>query len=86
MKVIYVIALILVLVGALNRGLVGFLDFNLVTWLMDIVFPAMTNAETLEVVANENAMKVANIIYDAVWVSAVVLLAMKLFGCKKCSK
>ena len=86
MKVIYVIVLILVLVGALNRGLVGFFDFNAVTWLMDIVYPAVTNAETLEVVVNENAMKVANIIYCAVGASAVVLLAMKLFGCKKCCK
>lgn len=86
MKVIYVIALILVIVGALNRGLVGFFDFNLVTWLMDVLFPAMTNAETAEIIANPNNALVANIVYDAVGVSAVIILLMKLFGCKKCCK
>jgi len=66
MKVIYVIALILVIVGALNRGLVGFFDFNLVTWLMDVLFPAMTDPETAEIIANPNATLVANIVYDVV--------------------
>ncbi len=86
MKVIYVIALILVIVGALNRGLVGFFDFNLVTWLMDVLFPAMTDPETAEIIANPNATLVANIVYDVVWVSAVVVILMKIFGCKKCCK
>ncbi|HKL44461.1 MAG TPA: DUF378 domain-containing protein [Candidatus Absconditabacterales bacterium] len=86
MKVIYVIALILVIVGALNRGLVGFFDFNLVTWLMDVLFPAMTDPETAEIIANPNATLVANIVYDVVGVSAVVVILMKIFGCKKCCK
>ncbi len=86
MKVIYVIALILVIVGALNRGLVGFFDFNLVTWLMNVLFPAMTDPETTEILANPNATLVANIVYDVVWVSAIVVLLMKIFGCKKCCK
>jgi hypothetical protein len=66
MKALKVIVLILVLIGALNRGAMGFFDFNAVTWLMDIVFPAMTNAETLELIVNENAMKFTTIIYDVV--------------------
>lgn len=86
MKVIYVIALILVIVGALNRGLVGFFDFNLVTWLMNVLFPAMTDPETAEIIANPNATLVANIVYDVVWVSAMVVILMKIFGCKKCCK
>ncbi|HRX64175.1 MAG TPA: DUF378 domain-containing protein [Candidatus Absconditabacterales bacterium] len=86
MKVIYLIALILVIVGALNRGLVGFFDFNLVTWLMDVIFPAITNAETAEIVANPNNALVAKIVYDVVGVSAIIVFLMKIFGCKKCCK
>lgn len=35
MKVIGTVAFVLVLIGALNWGLVGLLDFNLVTALLD---------------------------------------------------
>lgn len=86
MKVITCILFILVFIGAVNRGLVGFFDFNLVTWLMDILFPAMTNPETAEMIANPNATLVANIVYDVVWVSAVLLVLAKIFGCTKSCK
>lgn len=59
------IAWVLVVVGALNWGLVGFFNFNLVT----AVVPGL-----------------ANVVYDAVGVSAVVLIvfkAMKMKGMKK---
>lgn len=38
MKIVKLIAFILVLVGALNRGLVGFFNFDLVAW----IFGSMT--------------------------------------------
>lgn len=34
MKALHMISFILVIVGALNWGLVGAFDFNLVTWLL----------------------------------------------------
>lgn len=34
MKALHVVSYILVIVGALNWGLVGAFDFNLVTWLL----------------------------------------------------
>lgn len=33
MKTIKLIAFILILIGALNRGLVGFFNFDLVAWI-----------------------------------------------------
>jgi hypothetical protein len=46
----------------------------------------MTNAETLELIVNENAMKFTTIIYDVVWASAIVLLLIEIIGCKKSCK
>jgi hypothetical protein len=66
MKVIYIIVLILVLIGALNRGAVGFFDFNAVTWLANIVHPAITDPETAEIMINPMVEKCTAIVYDVV--------------------
>lgn len=86
MKAIYIIVLILVLVGALNRWAVGFFDFNAVTWLANIVHPAIVDPETAEMMVNPLVEKCTTIVYDVVWVAAVALLGLKIFGCKKCCK
>lgn len=86
MKVIYIIVLILVLVGALNRGAIGFFDFNAVTWLANIVHPATVDPETAEMIVNPLVETCSKIVYDVVWISALVMLGFKIFGCKKCCK
>ena len=86
MKVIYIIVLILVLIGALNRWAIGFFDFNAVLWLANIVHPAIADPITAEMIVNPLVEKCSTIVYDVVWVSAIILLAMKFIGCKKCCK
>jgi hypothetical protein len=41
---------------------------------------------TAEIMLNPLVEKCSTIIYDVVWVSAIVLLIMKLIGCKKSCK
>ncbi len=86
MKVIYVIILILVLIGGLNRGAIGFFDFNAVTWLANIVHPAIVDPETAELLTNPLVEKCTTIVYDVIGVATVALLGLKIFGCKKCCK
>ena len=81
MKVIYVIVLILALIGALNLWAIGFFDFNAITRLATVVFPAITNAETAEVVANPLTAKAATIAYDVIGVSAILTIICSF--CKK---
>jgi len=69
MHLIHKVAFILVLVGALNWGLVGFADFNLVTYLLDMV-----GLPTLE-----------DFIYLLVGSSAVVLLFTHKSSCCMCN-
>lgn len=42
LKVLLKVALVLVIVGAINWGLVGIFDFNLVTFLFDGISPVIT--------------------------------------------
>ncbi len=60
MMVLKWIAWVLVVIGALNWGLVGFFNFNLVS----VLFGAGSILET--------------VVYDAVGVSALVLIAFKV--------
>jgi hypothetical protein len=66
MKVIYIIVLILVLIGALNRGAIGFFDFNAVLWLANIVHPMIADPVTAEIMLNPLVEKCSTIIYDVV--------------------
>ena len=86
MKVIYIIVLILVLIGALNRWAIGFFDFNAVTWLANMVHPAITDPETAEIIANPLVEKCSAMVYNVIWVAAIALLGLKIFGCKNCCK
>lgn len=42
LKVLLKVALVLVIVGAINWGLVGIFDFNLVTFLFDGISPVIS--------------------------------------------
>lgn len=59
---------VLVLIGGLNWGLVGFFDFNLVSYLFVDLWPVPV---------------VEKIIYDVVGVAAVVMLVMSFACCGK---
>lgn len=42
LRVLLKVALVLVIVGAINWGLIGIFDFNLVTFLFDGISPVIT--------------------------------------------
>ncbi|MEK7526765.1 MAG: DUF378 domain-containing protein [Patescibacteria group bacterium] len=68
MKWLHIVSYTLVIVGALNWGFIGLLDFNLVTWL----------SETLGVI------QLTNIVYIAVGVAAVYEVLTHATNCKTC--
>ncbi len=86
MKVVYIIVLILVLIGALNLGSIGFFDFDALMWLINTAHPATIDPETAEFIANPWVTKCTTIWYDAIWVSGILLLLLNIFGCKKSCK
>jgi len=82
MKVLYRIFLILLVVGGLNRALIGWLDLNLVTkFFPDVVTTSVDAAgvETSVTALNQIAM----IVYTVVGVSALRVFIANLIGCKK---
>lgn len=83
MKVIRVIVLILVLVGALNLGSIWFFNFDAIAWLINIIHPAITNPETAEIIANPLVEKCTTIWYDVIWVAGIILILCKIFVRKK---
>lgn len=82
-NVIRVIVLTLVLIGALNRWAIGFFDFNAVTWLANIIHSPITDPVTAELIANPLIKKCSTIIYDVVWIAAVILIICKIFVKRK---
>ena len=73
MKKIYCIAMLLVLIGAINWGLIGLFDFNLVYELFDLIGNP----------ANSFLSLLHRIIYIAVGVAGVLLLLCHLGKCGK---
>ena len=86
MKIVYIIILILVLIGALNLGSIGFFDFDALMWLINTAHPAVVDPETTELIANPWVAKCTTIWYDVIGVSGILLLAMNIFKCKKSCK
>lgn len=82
-NVVRVIVLILVLIAALNLGAIGFFDFDAIMWLANIVHPAITNPETAELMVNPLVKKCTTILFDVIWVAAVVLIICKIFVKRK---
>lgn len=68
MKWLHIIAYTLVIVGALNWGLVALLDFNLVTWLSQML----------------GIMALENIIYILVGAAAIYEVLTHGTKCKEC--
>ncbi len=69
MKWLHIVCYTLVVVGALNWGLVGLLDFNLVTWLSEMV----------------GVMQLTNVVYILVGVAAVYEVLTHATNCKTCA-
>ena len=84
MKVLYWIMLILLVVGGLNRGLVAWLDLNLVATIFPDVTTITTDATGVETTVTTMNM-IAKIAYSAVTVGALWTLIAN-FGCKCCKK
>lgn len=84
MKVLYWIMLILLVVGGLNRGLVAWLDLNLVATIFPDVTTITTDATGVETTVTTMNM-IAKIVYSAVTVGALWTLIVN-FGCKCCKK
>lgn len=84
MKVLYWIMLILLVVGGLNRGLVAWLDLNLVATIFPDVTTITTDATGVETTVTTMNM-IAKIVYSAVTVGALWTLIAN-FGCKCCKK
>ncbi|MCX6825487.1 MAG: DUF378 domain-containing protein [candidate division SR1 bacterium] len=81
MKVIYWICLILLVVGGLNRALIGWMDLNLVTTVFpDVITKAVsaTGVETVVTTLNKFAMMT----YTLVGISAVFVFISNATGCK----
>jgi uncharacterized membrane protein YuzA (DUF378 family) len=84
MKFLYRLFLIILVIGGLNRALIGWLDMNLVTKIFQDVSKtvAENGVETTVVTLNQFAM----ITYTVVGVSALRVLIANLVGCKCCKK
>lgn len=85
MKVLYWIFLLLLVVGGLNRGLVAWLDLNLVTTIFPDVISKSIDATGVETTMTTMNM-IAKIVYSLVTVGAIRTLIAN-FGCKgNCTK
>lgn len=73
MKVISWIALILLVVGGLNRGLVARFDLNLVAKFFPDVTKTMVGADGLETMVTTISM-IAKLVYSLVALSAIYVL------------
>lgn len=71
MKTLHMVAFTLMFVGALNWGLVGLFDFNLVEYLAE----DLLRMDALE-----------NVLYILVGASAVYIMSTHMKDCKICSK
>jgi uncharacterized membrane protein YuzA (DUF378 family) len=82
MKFLYWLFLVILVIGGLNRALIGWFDINLVTKIFpDVMKTVMTNGvETTTTTLNQLAM----ITYTVVGVSALWVFIANL--CHKCSK
>lgn len=76
--------LILLVVGGLNRGLVAWLDLNLVATIFPDVTTITTDVTGMETTVTTMNM-IAKIVYSAVTVGALWTLIAN-FGCKCCKK
>ncbi len=76
--------LILLVVGGLNRGLVAWLDLNLVATIFPDVTTITTDATGVETTVTTMNM-IAKIVYSAVTVGALWTLIAN-FECKCCKK
>ena len=82
MKVLYWIFLILLVVGGLNRALIGWFDLNLVTTVFPDVVTKSVDAAGVE--TSVSALnQIAMIVYTLVGVSALWIFIANLVGCKK---
>lgn len=83
MKVLYWIFLMVLVVGGLNRALIGWLDLNLVTTIFpDMITKAIDTVGVETTVATLN--KFAMMTYTLVGVSALWVFVANVTGCKCC--
>lgn len=82
MKVLYWIFLILLVVGGLNRFLIGWFDLNLVTTVFPDVVTKSVDAAGVETTVTA-LNKIAMIVYTLVGVSALWVFISNLMRSKK---
>ncbi|MFA6256553.1 MAG: DUF378 domain-containing protein [Candidatus Absconditabacterales bacterium] len=84
MKVLYWIFLIVLVIGGLNRALIGWLDLNLVTKIFPDVVKTVAGATPEAVATTVTTLnKFAMMTYTLVGVSALWVFIANLVGCKK---
>ena len=84
MKVLYWIFLIILVVGGLNRALIGWLDLNLVTKFFPDVVKTVQAVDPKAVATTVTTLnKFAMMAYTLVGFSALWVFIANLVGCKK---
>lgn len=82
MKFLYRLFLIILVIGGLNRALVGWLDINLITKIFPDVIAKSVDANAVTTTVN-TLNKFAMIAYTVVGFSALWVFIANLIGCKK---